>query len=157
MVAFGAVDSLMVGIIAGVGVLVVSLVFVLARTLGQRKPPEPAPPAPPPTPPPDPEEARGADRREYPRRRGSPAPVLIKDAKDQYHGWILDRSSKGMRLETTIPFAPGTILQVSPLNAPRPAPWVEVEVRYCRQQGKEVHLGCQFTKIPTWNILLLFE
>jgi hypothetical protein len=33
---------------------------------------------------------------------------------------------------------------------------VQVQVRNCRQQGKQWHIGCQFRSTPAANVLMLF-
>jgi hypothetical protein len=81
----------------------------------------------------------------------------LPEQKDQpSQGWVLDRSMGGMCLQTSVEFNPGTQLAVLPVNAPTMTPWVDIEVRTCREIKDGFELGCQFIKTPNWSILLMF-
>ena len=100
-----------------------------------------------------------ADRRTSVRREGAPVKVMvssptIKNKMDS--GYVLDRSTGGLRLALTTAVAPGSSLQVRALHAPDTTPWVTVLVRNCRDAGQHFELGCEFDKTPPWNVLLLF-
>ena len=71
-------------------------------------------------------------------------------------GYVLDRSTGGLRLALTVAVASGITLQVRADNAPDNTPWVTVLVRNCRHAGQHYELGCEFDKTPPWNVLLLF-
>jgi hypothetical protein len=71
-------------------------------------------------------------------------------------GYVLDRSTGGLRLALTTAVASGMTLQVRADNAPDNTPWVTVLVRNCRNAGQHYELGCEFDKTPPWNVLLLF-
>jgi hypothetical protein len=99
------------------------------------------------------------EKRAALRRQGNPIPVLISDATvtaDPYYGWVIDRSMGGLCLTVETPVSVGTIISVRPTNAPDTAPWVQVEIRRCKEEGKSWELGCQFLKTPSWGVLLLF-
>ena len=99
------------------------------------------------------------DRRNSLRREGQP--VLVHLASPAFHGatrdgWILDRSTGGLRIRIDAPVAPGTALQVIAENAPDTTPWVTSIVRSCKPIDKQFELGCEFETTPPWNVLLLF-
>ncbi len=99
------------------------------------------------------------ERRSALRRGGNAVPILISDAAVRSapsHGWVIDRSTGGLKLAVNDSMAPGTILSVRTSNAPQAIPWVQLEVKSCRQLGKEYELGCQFVRTPPWSVLLLF-
>jgi hypothetical protein len=161
--AYGWEDAL----IPAIGVAIALLVFVLGRLLTNRRParrtePLPLSPHVPATPEPVADPFVGGvygEKRAALRRPGNPVPVLISDAPataEPYYGWVLDRSVGGLRLTVETAVATGTILSLRPTNAPETAPWVQVEVRHCHQDGKNWELGCQFLKTPSWGVLLLF-
>ncbi|MCS6852929.1 MAG: PilZ domain-containing protein [Gemmataceae bacterium] len=100
------------------------------------------------TEPPDPY-AHGSvvERRASLRRSGNAVAVLISDAEataKPYSGWVVDRSMGGLCLSVQESVAPGTILSVRAANAPSTVPWVQVEVRNCRQAGLDWEIGCRF-------------
>lgn len=111
-------------------------------------------------PPPDPFlEGSATERRTTFRRSGNPIEVSIAAAEpagEIARGRVVDRSMGGLCLITTQPIDKGTIISVRPLNAPPPAQWVQVQVRGCRQDGKEWELGCQFLRTPPYSVLLSF-
>lgn len=99
------------------------------------------------------------ERRGSLRRRGNAVAILITDAEaatDPYPGWVVDRSIGGLCLSVEKPVETGMILSVRTNNAPVEVPWVQVEVRSCRQLNQEWELGCQFVRTPPWSVLLLF-
>lgn len=101
------------------------------------------------------------EKRTSLRRTGNPVPVYISNADASlppYSGWVLNRSVGGLCLsvETGLGMPVGTVISVRATNAPDTIPWIQAEVRNCRQDGTEAVLGCQFLKTPSWGILLLF-
>jgi hypothetical protein len=71
-------------------------------------------------------------------------------------GWVVDRSTGGLKLCFEGPLAGGTVLNVRLWNAGGVAPWVQVVVRYCYQENDHWKVGCQFVKTPPWSVLLMF-
>ena len=99
------------------------------------------------------------DRRSSYRRQGTDVEVHITDAEVKthpVHGWVVDRSVCGLCLRAPASFAVGTILSLRPCKAPGVVPWVQVEVKNCRQQENSWEVGCQFLRTPPYNVLLLF-
>lgn len=99
------------------------------------------------------------DRRNSLRREGQP--VLVRIASPAFHGgirdgWILDRSTGGLRIQLQSQVAPGTAIQVIADNAPDTIPWVTAIVRSCKPVDKHFEIGCEFETTPPWNVLLLF-
>jgi hypothetical protein len=140
------------------GVFGAGLVFVLGRLFaGRRK--APARPA---------GAAAAADpslqgpsgeRRTSSRRDGSTVEVFISDAEIKTtpaQGWVVDRSLGGVCLRARAAFAVGTVLSLRPCNAPSVAPWVQVEVKSCRQEKNTWDVGCKFVHTPPYSVLLLF-
>jgi hypothetical protein len=100
-----------------------------------------------------------ADQRASVRRDGAPVPVVLTSptfrggVKD---GYVLDRSTGGIRVAMESALAPGCSLQVKAENAPPETPWVTVIVRSCKKGDKFFEHGCEFENTPPWNVLLLF-
>jgi len=107
----------------------------------------------------EPPEQSYADRRGAVRREGTV--VRVKVAAPPFRnglgeGFVLDRSTGGLRIAVTTPLEPGIIVQVRATNAPETVGFVGVLVRSCRKNGEFYELGCEFEKTPPWNVLLLF-
>jgi hypothetical protein len=102
---------------------------------------------------------RADERRRSIRRTGVPTAVQIIDPKKPkrvIEGFVLDRSSGGIRLAAEKPFPTGSTLQVRPSHAPDESPWVIIIIRSCREVGDYFELGCQFHEELPWNLLLMF-
>jgi len=100
-----------------------------------------------------------ADRRSSTRREGAPVRVYLTSPSlkgGQGDGYVVDRSTGGLRIALPMAVPGGTLLQVKAANAPENVPWVTVVVRSCRDAGQHFELGCEFDKTPPWNVLLLF-
>ena len=100
-----------------------------------------------------------ANRRGSVRREGSPVRVVMTSASlrgGQGSGYVLDRSTGGLRVAVKAEIPAGTALHVRAVNAPESVPWVTVQVRSCRDTGPHYELGCEFEQTPPWNVLLLF-
>lgn len=99
------------------------------------------------------------EKRQAVRRKGNPVSVLISDASGRATPWqgvVADRSLGGLRLVVRNKAAVGTILSVRPAQANTIFPWVQVEVRSCREEGDSWNLGCQFVKVPHSSLLWHF-
>jgi hypothetical protein len=93
------------------------------------------------------------------RRGGNPVEVLVTPGATDgpaARAWVVDRSMGGVCLSALDAVAQGTVLKMRALNAPPATPWVEVEVKSCRQAKDGWELGCQFIKTPPWAVMLLF-
>jgi hypothetical protein len=100
-----------------------------------------------------------SEQRSAYRRAGNSIEVLIGDPeqeKQATHGWIVDRSMGGLCLAVAEARAKGTVLKVRTVNAPPATPWVDLEVKSCRQTKEDWELGCQYVKTPPWAVMLLF-
>jgi hypothetical protein len=100
-----------------------------------------------------------SDRRGSMRREGPPVKVVLSAASFRSKhdvGYVLDRSTGGLRIAMRLSMAPGSTMQVRAANAPDSVPWVTLIVRNCRNAGQHYELGCEFDKTPPWNVLLLF-
>jgi hypothetical protein len=98
-------------------------------------------------------------RRAWPRREGNPTPVLIAEIDGS--GWqtgasVISRSQGGLRVVHTQPYEPGKRLRILSSHAPNQIWWVQVEVKNCRQTPNGWEMGCEFSDILAWNVLLLF-
>lgn len=103
--------------------------------------------------------ATAADRRNSLRRDGPAVEVVVMSTAFKAGaagGYVLDRSTGGMRLALATGMASGSALQVRAKHAPDTTPWVTVIVRSCRANDDHYELGCEFEKTPPWNVLLLF-
>jgi hypothetical protein len=104
--------------------------------------------------------SKGPDeRRRSVRRTGIPTAVQICDPrkpKRLIDGFVLDRSSGGLRLAMEKPFPTGSTLQIRPTTAPPETPWVVIIIRNCREIGDYFEIGCQFQEELPWHLLLMF-
>lgn len=104
-------------------------------------------------------QGRYQERRGAARRGGNPVAVLISDEEaeaEPIRGFVLDRSTGGLCIAVDAEIETGTILSVRTANAPQTTPWVQVEVKNCRRNGREFEIGCQWLRTPPWSVLLLF-
>ena len=99
-----------------------------------------------------------ANRRNSVRREGRAVKVFARSQslKAVEAGYVLDRSTGGLRLALGLPVPAGAAVELRAKNAPDSTPWVTVIVRSCRNAGKHHELGCEFDSTPPWNVLLLF-
>ena len=100
-----------------------------------------------------------ANRRSSNRRDGPPVRVVLSSPAfrgQMETGWVLDRSTGGLRIAMSKPLAIGSVLQARAENAPTTIPWITVIIRSCRDEGKHHEIGCAFEETPPWNVLLLF-
>ena len=107
----------------------------------------------------EPPEHSYADRRGAVRREGTVVRVMLAAPPFRNgvgEGFVLDRSTGGLRIAVTTPLEPGITIQVRATNAPETVGFVGVLVRSCRKTGEFYELGCEFEKTPPWNVLLLF-
>lgn len=106
-----------------------------------------------------PPEQSYADRRGSTRREGAPVRVLLSSPTFRNgvtDGYVLDRSTGGLRVAMPTGIAPGTTMGVRAVNAPDTIGFVTVIIRSCRKNGDFFEIGCEFEKTPPWNVLLLF-
>jgi len=99
------------------------------------------------------------ERRKATRRLGVPTAISIVDSKKSKRpidGFVLDRSSGGVRVAAQKPFPAGSTLQIRPANASDDSPRVIIIVRSCREVGDHFELGCQFQEELPWHVLLMF-
>jgi hypothetical protein len=106
-----------------------------------------------------PPEQSYADRRGAVRREGQPVRVLLAAATFRNgagDGYVIDRSTGGLKLATQAAVPPGSTVQVRAVDAPDTVGFVTLIVRSCRKNTDYYELGCEFEKTPPWNVLLLF-
>jgi len=132
---------------AGLGILFVTTLFTRKTPRKSNMPPEPF--------------AFGTtlEQRGAHRRKGNPIGVQITDAEakgEPFDAVVVNRSAGGLCLETDRPIDATTIVSIRVINAPVTVPWIEVQIRSCRQEDSTWLLGCQFVKPPPWSIMLLF-
>jgi hypothetical protein len=102
---------------------------------------------------------RPDERRRNSRRSGVPTSIQLVDPrkpKRVLEGFVLDRSSGGLRVASEKPFPTGAALQVRPTNAPAETPWVSIIIRSCKETGDYFEVGCQFQDEVAWHLLLMF-
>jgi len=100
-----------------------------------------------------------SERRTSFRREGTPVKILIQSnafKSGNSAGYVLDRSTGGLRIAMEVGMAPSSTLQIRASHAPETIPWVTVIVRNCKDCGDHFEVGCEFDKMPPWNVLLLF-
>jgi hypothetical protein len=71
-------------------------------------------------------------------------------------GYVIDRSTGGLKIAAQVAIAPGSTLQVRASDAPDTVGFVTLIVRSCRKTDHHFEIGCEFEKTPPWNVLLLF-
>lgn len=108
-----------------------------------------------------PPEQSYADRRGTVRREGQPVRVLLAAATFRNgagDGYVIDRSTGGLKLATQAAVPPGSVVQVRAVDAPDTIGFVTLIVRSCRKNTANDYyeLGCEFEQTPPWNVLLLF-
>lgn len=100
-----------------------------------------------------------AERRAAPRRKGNPISVHITNGSpnsDALEGWVMDRSSGGLRLLVDEVMLPGALLHIRPVKALPHFPWIQVRVKNCFPERKSWSLGCQFLHKLSWDDLQHF-
>jgi hypothetical protein len=100
-----------------------------------------------------------AGRRMSVRRQGAVVEVAITDRRCVARprlGYVLDRSTGGLRIATDVIRPVNSLMNVRAKSAPDYVPWTMVEVRSCRQVGDYYEVGCMFVEPPPWSVLLLF-
>jgi hypothetical protein len=100
-----------------------------------------------------------AERRANPRRKGNPVSVYISNGTtggEPFQGWVVDRSSGGLRLLVDEPMEPGHVLSVRPVKVHASFPWVQVKVKNCYPERKSWCVGCQFVHRLAWDDLQHF-
>jgi len=100
-----------------------------------------------------------SDRRTSIRREGTPVKIMATSPafkNGTNPGYILDRSTGGLKLALEAGMAPGSSMQIRANHAPETTPWVTAIVRNCTDTGEHFEMGCEFEKTPPWNVLLLF-
>jgi hypothetical protein len=97
------------------------------------------------------------EKRSLVRRGGLTVPVILYRAErgTPVEASVVDRSLKGLGILSHLPFTRGTLLNVRPRNAHEKTPAVQVQVRNCRQKGKQWLVGCHFPHTPPANVLML--
>ena len=106
-----------------------------------------------------PPEQSYADRRESVRRDGVPIRVVLSSPtfrNGASDGFVVDRSTGGLKIIMKGAVAPGSLMQVRAANAPDTVGFVSIIIRSCRPEGDQYLVGCEFEKTPPWNVLLLF-
>jgi hypothetical protein len=100
-----------------------------------------------------------AERRATPRRKGNPISVQITNGArttDAVQGWVVDRSTGGLRLLVDEAVPAGTLLHVRPAKVHAKFPWVQVRVKNCYPERRSWSLGCQFVNKMSWEELQHF-
>ena len=100
-----------------------------------------------------------ADRRGAVRREGQPVRVVLAATTFRNgvcDGYVIDRSTGGLKVATQAAIAPGSTLQIRAVDAPDTVGFVTLLVRSCRKADEYYEIGCEFEKTPPWNVLLLF-
>lgn len=103
-----------------------------------------------------------SEKRKACRRQGNVIKVVwaLATAPDELsRGYVVDRSTAGLRLLLPDQLAEGTVVLVRPATAAAESPWAQLEVRTCMPsaiQGDEFEIGCQYVKTPSFAILSLF-
>jgi hypothetical protein len=138
----------------GIGGMVLGIIFLVSRLTRSRW-------SPPTTAATDSlAQATSLEQRSAHRRRGNPVGVYLTDADghgEPIRAVVVNRSTGGLGLEIDRPLDVGLVVSVRVISAPVTVPWVQVQVRNCRQiEDFAWEVGCQFMKTPPWSVMLLF-
>jgi hypothetical protein len=97
------------------------------------------------------------EKRSVARRGGLTVPVVLCRAGGgtPIDASVVDRSLKGLGILIRVPLTRGTLLNVRVRDAHEKTPSVQVQVRGCRQKGKQWLVGCHFPHTPPANVLML--
>jgi hypothetical protein len=101
----------------------------------------------------------GMARRKSVRISGNQIPVQVSPdgtVESAWEGWILDRSEGGLRLRVPEAIPVGVVLRVRCLIGSEGLPWVEVQVKNCREKEQHWEIGCQFLTEPPSDVLRSF-
>jgi hypothetical protein len=98
------------------------------------------------------------DHRGAVRREGNPTLIELDiGGGTPYRGWVLNRSTTGLRLACRAPANIGARIMVRSRQYTEPGPWVALQVQNCTRHDDESWiLGCRFIEQQQWNVLLLF-
>jgi hypothetical protein len=94
-------------------------------------------------------------------QRRAPVPILVSDAQatvEPVAGYVINRSTEGLwlELEEEGQVDPGTQLSVRPAQADETIPWVAVQVKKCQKAESCWHLECEYVRMPTYSVRMLF-
>lgn len=101
----------------------------------------------------------GSERRTEPRRKGNPVSVQVSNSNntsEPFQGWVVDRSTGGVRLLVDQEVKPGSVLSLRPTKSHPGFTWVQIKVKSCRPERSSFNLGCQFMRKLTWSELQVF-
>jgi hypothetical protein len=107
----------------------------------------------------DEEDADWENRRTETRRKGNPVSVQVSNSThtaEPFQGWVVDRSTGGVRLLVDQEVKPGSVLSVRPTKSHPGFTWVQVKVKSCRPERSSFNLGCQFLRKLSWTELQVF-
>ncbi|OAI55116.1 hypothetical protein AYO44_02970 [Planctomycetaceae bacterium SCGC AG-212-F19] len=101
----------------------------------------------------------GSEQRTAVRRKGNPVPVLLSNdgaTIEPFQGWVLDRSTGGLRILVDQPVGVGTVLSVRPSKTHGSFPWIQIKVRSCKPERTSYAIGVQFVVKPAWGEMQAF-
>jgi hypothetical protein len=101
----------------------------------------------------------GMARRKHVRLSGNQIPVHVSPdgrVESAWEGWIVDRSTGGLRLRIPESIPVGVVLRVRCLSGAEGLPWVDVQVKSCRAKQESWEVGCQFLAEPPKEVLRSF-
>jgi PilZ domain len=98
-----------------------------------------------------------SEKRSLARREGLSVTVILHltEGGTPIVASVVDRSLKGLGILVRQPITPDTVLTVQPRDTQDKSISVRVQVRNCRQKGKLWLVGCNFTRTPPTNVLIL--
>jgi HEAT repeat protein len=100
-----------------------------------------------------------AESRLSVRKPANSVEVFILHAMHQLSpesGHVVDKSDGGLGLTTRRAYDAGAMLSLRPASAGDEVPWVLLEVRHCRPEGKNFRVGCKFVRSPSYGVFVLF-
>ena len=97
-----------------------------------------------------------SERRTSVRNWGNPVEVRILAPTRVYpvRGVVINRSTGGLAILVDNAYEVGALLRVRAVQAPENVTWIGVEVKNCREVGKNWVIGCKYPETPPWNAVV---
>jgi hypothetical protein len=92
--------------------------------------------------------------RDVPRRGGHPVSVTIECYSGRISGWVIDRSLRGIGIQTERAVPPGEVVKIRPAEAGPVVAFEKAQVRHCTPSGQEFHIGCEFFRTPGSDFMI---
>jgi hypothetical protein len=93
--------------------------------------------------------------REVSRRVGKAVSVTIECFTGKIDGWVVDRSPRGIGIQTKCALTPGDVIKVRPTKAGPFITFEKAEVCDCTPIDDDFHVSCEFVRTPGNDFMIL--